>query len=72
MAKFSGKGSLKKYSKTIKLDRPLLVKDLEIILNLPKEYSENVIAIRENRKLDDNDFIHDEDQIDFFLTVMGG
>lgn len=72
MAKFVGKGVYKKYSQVKKLEHPVLVQELPKLLKLPKELSENLIVVRENRKLSDDDLIQDQDEILFFLAVMGG
>lgn len=72
MANFIGKGVFEKYSQVIKLERPIVVHDLPEFLNLPKKLSENLIVVRQNRKLNDDELIQNEDEIFFFFAAMGG
>lgn len=72
MAKFIGKGVYKRYSQERKLEQPILVQDLPTLLKVPKDLSENLIVVRQNRKLNDDELIRDEDEIYFFLAIMGG
>ncbi len=72
MAKFIGKGIYKRYSQERKLEHPIIVQDLPGLLKLPKDLSENLIVVRQNRKLNDDELIRDEDEIYFFLAIMGG
>lgn len=72
MANFIGKGAFKKYSQVIKLERPIFARDLAGLLKLPEDLSENLIVVRKNKKLNEDEVIRDDDDIYFFLAVMGG
>jgi hypothetical protein len=49
-----------------------IVQDLPKFLGFPKDLSENPIVVRQNRKLCDDELFRDENEIYFFLAVMGG
>ncbi len=49
-----------------------MARDLPDFLKLPAELSENLIVVRKNRKLNDDELIHNDDEVYFFLAVMGG
>ncbi len=72
MTNFIGKGVFEKYSQAIKLEQPLIVKNLGEFLKLPKELSYNLIVVRQSRKLNDDELIHDKDEIFIFFAAMGG
>jgi len=72
MAKFIGSGPLKKYSGIVNINKPILVQELSKFLKLPKDLSENLIVVRENKKLNDDDTIQNNDEIHIFFAAMGG
>jgi hypothetical protein len=72
MTIFIGKGSLNKYSQIIKIRHPIMVNEVCKFLKLPKGIAENLIVVRQNKKLDEEELIQDEDQIYIFFAAMGG
>ncbi len=72
MAEFIGKGSLGKYSKEITINCPIKVNEVSKLLKLPKEIAENLIVVRQNKKLSEEELIQDEDRIFIFFAAMGG
>jgi len=72
MTIFIGKGSLNRYSQTKTIRHPIMVNEVSKILKLPKGIAENLIVVKQNKKLNDDDLIHDEDQIHIFFAAMGG
>ena len=72
MTKFIGNGIFKSYSQEMDLQQSIVVCDLGDLLKLPKELSTNLIVVRGNRKLDDEDLICDDDEILFYFAAMGG
>ncbi len=72
MTEFIGKGSLGKYSQEKAIDHPIKVNEVSELLKLPKEIAENLIVVRQNRKLGEDEIIQDEDQIYIFFAAMGG
>jgi hypothetical protein len=72
MAKFIGKGLLEPYSNEIVLTEPVTTYSLKFLLRLPEDLSENIIAVRGSRKLNDGDLVYDDDDIILFLATLGG
>ena len=72
MTHFIGRGILERYSQVKEIKQPLLVRDLSKFLKLPKELSDNLIVVRQNMKLDDDETILNEDEIFIFFAAMGG
>ena len=72
MTNFIGNGIYKPFSQVINLKQPLLVRDMGKLLKIPEELADNLIVVRDSRKLDDEDFIHNDDEIFFYFAAMGG
>lgn len=72
MTKFIGSGLLKKFGKTISIDGPILVRDVGKFLKLPKELADNLIVVRKNKKLNEDEVVRNEDEIHIFFAAMGG
>ena len=72
MAIFTGKEPLEKYSCEIKLNNPVFVLDIPKMLNIAEDYCENLIAVRDNKVLMQDELIFDGDEIEIFIAVMGG
>jgi len=72
MTNFIGRGVFKQYSQVINLEKPLIVRDISKLLKFPKELSDNLIVVRQNRKLNDEEIILDCDEIYIFFAAMGG
>ena len=72
MAKFIGKGLLQQFSQEISLAAPTTVQNLPDLLKLPEEYANILIVVRDHKKLEPDELIHNGDEIYIFLAVMGG
>lgn len=72
MTNFVGNGVYKPYSRLVDLEQPLLVKDLGAFLNMPKDLSDNLIAVRQSQVLGSEELIQNDDEILFFFAAMGG
>ena len=46
MTNFVGNGIYKPYSREVDLEQPILVRDLGVFLNIPKDLSDNLIVVR--------------------------
>lgn len=72
MAKFVGKGVFEKYSCDIHIDKPIKVAQIGETLSIPEEYHEDILAVRNARRLTLDTLIEDSDEIILFLAAMGG
>ena len=72
MTKFIGNGVYKPYSREVDLEQPVLVSDLGKFLNIPKDLSDNLIAVRQSQVLGSEELIYSTDVILFFFAAMGG
>ena len=72
MAVIIGKGVLHPYSQTVVLPVPVPVENLPELMKVPEEYRENIIAVRDGRVLSLDELLSDEDEIQIFISVMGG
>ena len=72
MALIIGKGVLKPYSQTIIFPEPVPTAHLPELMKLPETYRENLIAVRGNKALSLDELIYDDDEINIFISVMGG
>jgi hypothetical protein len=72
MTEFIGRGILEQYGQVKEIKKPILVGDVSKFLNLPKDLADNLIVVRQNRKLADGEIILNEDKIFIFFAAMGG
>jgi hypothetical protein len=72
MTEFIGRGTLEKYSQILEINQPLRVVEISKLLKLPKELSDNLIVVSHNKKMNEDEFIQNEDQIYIFFAAMGG
>ncbi len=72
MAKIIGRGALKPYSQNLMLAAAVRSQDLPGLLKMPEELAEVTIVVRDHQKLEDDEFIDDDDEIYLFMAVMGG
>jgi|LDZU01.1.fsa_nt_gi hypothetical protein len=72
MTKIFGNGIFKEYSQDLCLHQTIRVKDIGEILKLPQELSNNLIVVRQSRKLNDDEEINNSDEIYLFFAAMGG
>ena len=72
MTEFIGRGTLEKYSQILEINKPIRVGEISKLLKLPKELSDNLIVVRQNKKMNEDEFIQNEDQIYLFFAAMGG
>ncbi len=72
MAKIIGKGIFKPYTQDILLATAIRAQDLPELLKIPKKLVEVTITVRDHHKLDDDEFIDNDDEIYLFMAVSGG
>ena len=60
MTEFIGRGILEQYGQVKEIKKPILVGDVSKFLKLPKDLADNLIVVRQNRKLDDGEIIKNE------------
>jgi hypothetical protein len=72
MTEFIGRGILERYGQVKEIKTPLLVRDVSRFLKLPKELADNLIVVRQNKKLNEDEIILNEDKIFIFFAAMGG
>jgi len=70
--KIIGKGVFKNIQQEIFLNKPIKVNELEKFLSLPRDLENNLIIVRQNKKLNDDDLIYQDDKVILFFTPMGG
>ena len=61
-----------KFSREITLPEQIQVCNLAELLKMPKELAEELIVVRNHRRLNEDELILDNDEIYLFLAVMGG
>ena len=72
MTKFTGRGLLEPYSSEMSLEKPVTASSIGSLLNLPENYTNNLVVVRRSKILGGNDYINNNDEITLFLAVMGG
>jgi hypothetical protein len=72
MTEFIGRGILERYGQVKEIKKPLFVRDVSRFLKLPKELADNLIVVRQNKKLNEDEIILNEDKIFIFFAAMGG
>jgi hypothetical protein len=72
MVNIKGKGVMRSFSREITLSTQVHACNLAEFLQMPEELAEELIVVRNHRRLDPDDLILDNDEIYLFLAVMGG
>ncbi|MCL1809581.1 MAG: hypothetical protein FWG42_07460 [Clostridiales bacterium] len=72
MACFICGATLKQYSKEVVLSCPVRASSIPNLLNMPEEYINNIVAVRANKVLMQDEMVFDSDEIRVFTSVMGG
>lgn len=63
---------MKQFSREINPREGLKVYDLPDLLNMPKELADELIVVGGHRKLNEDELIHDGEEVTLFLQIMGG
>ncbi|MCG0276482.1 MAG: hypothetical protein L5655_10055 [Thermosediminibacteraceae bacterium] len=72
MAKFIGHGILERYSKNIDIEKEEKLNHIIKILNIPDDLKEHIIFIKNNKKLNFDNLIKNDDEVHFYITPLGG
>ena len=72
MVRIIGKGVLKPYCQTLRIDEPVLASGMYELLKLPETYRDNIVAVRDGKVLQLDENVNDSDEIVLFVSVMGG
>jgi hypothetical protein len=72
MIKITGYGVMKQFSSEFLPTEELIVRNLPELLNMPKELAAELIVVRGHRKLNEDELIHDGEEVTLFLQIMGG
>ena len=70
--KIIGVGVMKQFSTDLEISNSVVVSDLAAKLEMPKELADELIVVRGHRKLNEEEFIHDGEEVTLFLQIMGG
>jgi hypothetical protein len=72
MVVFIGHGMLRKYSGKFDIKHPESLKTLQELQDIPLRLQEDVIYIKQNKKLEDDSIIVTDDEIHMYLVPFGG
>lgn len=72
MIKIIGSGVMKKFSQELDIEFEIKADDLPVILNMPEPLVNNLIIVRNHRRLDSDEMINPNDEIYLFFAMMGG
>lgn len=72
MIKIIGSGVMKKFSQELDIEFEIKADDLPVILNMPEPLVNNLIIVRNHRRLGSDEMINPNDEIYLFFAMMGG
>lgn len=72
MIKVTGIGIMNQFSGNLDIQDSIIVSQLPEMLRMPKEIADELIVVREHRKLNEDEMIHDGEEVTLFLQIMGG
>lgn len=70
--KIIGVGVMKRFSTDLDVANSIAVSDLAASLEMPQELADELIVVRGHRKLNEEELIHDGEEVTLFLQIMGG
>jgi uncharacterized membrane protein len=69
--KIIGVGVMKQFSRDLEVAN-IAVSELAAKLGMPQDLADELIVVRGHRKLNEEDLIHDGEEVTLFLHIMGG
>jgi molybdopterin converting factor small subunit len=67
-----GSGIMKQFSRELEIANTIAVSELAAILEMPENLADELIVVRGHRKLNEDELIHDGEEVALFLQIMGG
>jgi uncharacterized membrane protein len=69
--KIIGVGVMKQFSRDLEVAN-IAVSELAAKIGMPQDLADELIVVRGHRKLNEEDLIHDGEEVTLFLHIMGG
>lgn len=63
---------MKQFSRDLEVADAMCVSELASELKMPKDLADELIVVRGSRKINEDELIHDGEEITLFLQIMGG
>lgn len=70
--KIIGVGIMKQFSCDLEVADAIAVSELASELKMPTDLADELIVVRGHRKLNEDELIHDGEEVTLFLQIMGG